>query len=415
VPDTTGSADTSKYSVVLVDKNNKIAGYSTYDIVRVDGTPTTVYPQAVLSWNLMSLPVRVPDGSLSAVYPTAISPAYLYNHAYVSSDSVWPMAGFWLKFDSAQTVTLPGSSNLSDTAEVGAGWSIIGALTEPIPTALVVQNPPAIVVSNYFYYDTSYKIATKLEPGRGYWVKTSAAGELRMTYTGWPSKSTAVAGADVPGTFSSLLVSDARGRHQTLRFGVQQAGFRPERFELPPVPPEGSFDVRFASQRLVEASAAGAVGVRWPILVQADGGPIRVTAELSAEAGARYALEYADGQNSRRVNISSGTTVEVPAGSSLALVVIAGAVIPTEYALEQNYPNPFNPVTMIRYSLPSAGHVKLTVFNLLGQEVAVLVNAMEEAGYKSVAFDASNLPSGVYTYRITAGRYTESRRMMLVK
>ena len=89
--------------------------------------------------------------------------------------------------------------------------------------------------------------------------------------------------------------------------------------------------------------------------------------------------------------------------------------IPTEYRLEQNYPNPFNPATTISYELPSASHVSLTVFNLLGQEVAVLVDETQEAGYKTVSFNAGYLPSGVYTYRITAGTFTDTKRMLLLK
>jgi len=89
--------------------------------------------------------------------------------------------------------------------------------------------------------------------------------------------------------------------------------------------------------------------------------------------------------------------------------------IPDAYALEQNYPNPFNPVTSIRYTLPKSEHVRLSVFNMLGQEVAVLVDESQEAGYKTISFDASNLPSGVYSYRLTAGRFTDTKTMLLLK
>jgi len=91
------------------------------------------------------------------------------------------------------------------------------------------------------------------------------------------------------------------------------------------------------------------------------------------------------------------------------------ADIPSGFRLEQNYPNPFNPATTIRYALPEAGHVRLRVFNLLGQAVKDLVNEFQEPGYRTVSFDAGGLPSGVYTYRLTAGKFTGTNRMLLLK
>ena len=88
---------------------------------------------------------------------------------------------------------------------------------------------------------------------------------------------------------------------------------------------------------------------------------------------------------------------------------------PTELNLEQNYPNPFNPTTTIRYGLPARSHVTLTVFNTLGQQVAVLQNGEKDAGYHEVRFDGMNLPSGVYFYRLKAGSFTETKRLLLVR
>jgi len=89
--------------------------------------------------------------------------------------------------------------------------------------------------------------------------------------------------------------------------------------------------------------------------------------------------------------------------------------VPARYNLKQNYPNPFNPVTSIEFDLPRNEFVKLSVYNTLGQEVAVLVNNGMEAGSHTINFDASNLPSGIYIYKITAGDFTMTRKMSLVK
>jgi len=91
------------------------------------------------------------------------------------------------------------------------------------------------------------------------------------------------------------------------------------------------------------------------------------------------------------------------------------AGIPSTFTLEQNYPNPFNPATRIGYSLPVRTHVTLSVFNTVGQRVAVLVDEVQEAGIREVAYDGSTLPSGVYFYRLEAETFSDSRKMLLLK
>jgi len=91
------------------------------------------------------------------------------------------------------------------------------------------------------------------------------------------------------------------------------------------------------------------------------------------------------------------------------------AGIPTSFALHQNYPNPFNPMTTITYDIPVRANVKLVVYNILGQEVATLVNEVQEPGRYNVKFDASGLPSGVYFYKLEAGKYVDVKKMVLVK
>ncbi len=100
----------------------------------------------------------------------------------------------------------------------------------------------------------------------------------------------------------------------------------------------------------------------------------------------------------------------------LGTVGVPGIIgIPKTFAIQQNYPNPFNPVTVIKYQLPSSEKVSVKVFDILGKEVATLVNENKEPGYYEVSFDASNLASGLYFYRIEAGSFVETKKMMLIK
>jgi hypothetical protein len=92
-----------------------------------------------------------------------------------------------------------------------------------------------------------------------------------------------------------------------------------------------------------------------------------------------------------------------------------GTGIPTKYALSQNYPNPFNPVTTIKFDLPKSSHVRMTIYNTLGQVVSEILNETKAPGYYEVKFDASKLSSGPYFYRIEAGNFVETKKMMVIK
>jgi hypothetical protein len=116
-----------------------------------------------------------------------------------------------------------------------------------------------------------------------------------------------------------------------------------------------------------------------------------------------YQLYSVDVNGTRRAL----ATVSAAPGSNSATI--------TEYALNQNYPNPFNPTTQITFDLVESGQVTLTIFNPMGQTVTKLVNGNLTAGRHTVAFDAHNLPTGVYLYRLEAGSFTAARKMLLIK
>lgn len=105
--------------------------------------------------------------------------------------------------------------------------------------------------------------------------------------------------------------------------------------------------------------------------------------------------------------------LNVVAGSPVSIG--EGIEAPLQVSLDQNYPNPFNPATTIRYTLSSPSDVRLDVFNLMGQRVASLQDGFQQTGTYTVNFDASNLSSGVYVYRLQAGGHTLTRKMTLVK
>jgi hypothetical protein len=176
-----------------------------------------------------------------------------------------------------------------------------------------------------------------------------------------------------------------------------------------------------------------AVAYRWDLSTQGDLASIDVftiavdTTSLEIPVGELVQIMTAQGVGLNesvvlyhRVVASDGE-FEV-SSDTLMVNVTRGAVtgtedegLPLEFALSQNYPNPFNPSTTIRYALPEPAEVELTVYDVLGRTIRELASGTQPAGTYEVTFDATGLPSGVYFYRLQAGDYVETKRMVVAK
>ncbi len=108
-----------------------------------------------------------------------------------------------------------------------------------------------------------------------------------------------------------------------------------------------------------------------------------------------------------------GTAIQASAFNKKQPVDFRGN--PDKFTLNQNYPNPFNPSTILSYTLKTDANVKLTIYNLVGQSVQVLVDNYQSAGDYEIVFDANDLPAGVYLYKLQVGDYSSVKRMTLVK
>ncbi|MGN8225642.1 BspA family leucine-rich repeat surface protein [Gracilimonas sp. BCB1] len=141
-----------------------------------------------------------------------------------------------------------------------------------------------------------------------------------------------------------------------------------------------------------------------------------INGELAITARADADTFFVAIQVSNTDGITSLDTMEVRTDPNFITSAELMAQLPDEFELNQNYPNPFNPTTVIRYGVPQSSEVRLEVFDMLGRKVATLVNGeRQRAGWHQVNFDASRLASGMYLYRIVAGKYVQTKKMMLIK
>ncbi|MFA4907790.1 MAG: T9SS type A sorting domain-containing protein, partial [archaeon] len=131
-------------------------------------------------------------------------------------------------------------------------------------------------------------------------------------------------------------------------------------------------------------------------------------------------------QTNKVERLTSNSTVAIPAnlvdgryllvfGNQQTISELVKNLTPNTFRLAQNHPNPFNPMTTIRYQIPEATTVNLKIFDVLGNEVATLINETKPAGEYQIVFDGTNVPSGIYFYQLSTGRYSETRKMILMK
>jgi hypothetical protein len=375
-------------------------------------------------WNLLSLPIGVSDPSLYGVFPPALvgSKAYAYDGGYVQTDTLRGRIGYWVKMAAAQTHSILGEPDSTDTLSLAGRWNVIGTNSFVAPLSGVTTDPPAIIMTQFYAYDdTGYAVTDSLLPGRGYWVRASAPGTLHLNVpTEMPPGSSKPSAREALAALSALRIEDDAGRSQTLRFGIR-GGEDPDPglFELPPVPPDAGFDARFGSGSMVGYHDPAAVSEgSIPVRIYTDRYPVTLRWDVKVDNRATYALAYPAGGDAPDVVVpitgsGSRTLTEIQAkGLRLAM---ESRQVPTEFGLSQNYPNPFNPATTVEYALPRADRVKLVLYNALGEQVATVVDAQQDAGYYRAVISGDRLATGVYFYRLTAGSFTSSRKMLLIR
>ncbi|RPI18113.1 MAG: T9SS C-terminal target domain-containing protein [Ignavibacteriae bacterium] len=176
-----------------------------------------------------------------------------------------------------------------------------------------------------------------------------------------------------------------------------------------------------------------AIGTKVKIKAVINNNPVWIMREVDGQSGycgqtldLHFGLGNAPVIDTLKVEWLSGNTsvfTNIPVNQKLTIDENGGIIginninndVPERFTLNQNYPNPFNPKTIINYQLPMSNYVKLTIYDVMGKEVNVLVNEKQNAGKYEIEWDASNYPSGIYFYKLKAGQNNETRKMMLIK
>lgn len=387
-------------------------------------------------WNLVSIPGLHPLNQNPDTWWQFIDPSasvYSFNNGYTQVNSLEPGKGYWMKHLGGRVYNTgdewPSTGLLLVTHNpipVNQGWNIVGGFENTASVLGITTNPPGIIQTSFYGYNsvTGYQTVNSLVPGYGYWVKFNSSGNMiipSLSETSLENSST-----KINPEWIKITITDSENRTKILYLTDEDVNL--DYFELPPIPFPDIFDVRFSTNRFVERINSSNFiifqGVSYPLKISVNDETIEFHANDNS------AFYKSNEENTLLINNSDIKKIEVRKN-----------IVPGDFTLEQNYPNPFNPSTKIRFTIPTNGinkktqndndirlnlsrseiPVSLKIYDVLGNEVATLVNEFKNSGKYEVEFNATNvrqgesLSSGIYFYKLTAGKFSAIRKMILIK
>jgi len=395
-------------------------------------------------WNLVSIPLTTDNMNINSLFQDTTSVAFKYDDGYISVDELENGLGYWVEHKQSGIVATYGNEP-NNPINVKPGWNMIGVFNKNINVDDLQTNPKEVIVSNVYGFNNGYYKADSLEVGKGYWVKTNQVGEISFRSSSNQNKRTNDLNKNIePQIVFNLIATDGFNNGVPLVFGLDSLGtdgldtiFGEE--EFPPPPPMGAFDIRIKMKDSLTTSnsdiryletkcyehlikyqlsdSSNGLTLNWNL-------PNGITLNIQDAIGGLIFNEIFDsGESSYTILDTSISEIKLTLCYSDAVVSLnENNALPNKYNLFQNYPNPFNPTTTINYSISMyetfnavSQLVQLKVYDILGSEVAILVNKKQNAGNYTVHFNATELSNGVYFYRLQTENFTKIKKMILLK
>jgi hypothetical protein len=435
-----------------------------------NGIAATLSKIVNAGWNLISVPVQPENNLTSAVFGDDLEFYFLYNYSnstgYQTSTTIDAGKGYWLGIESLDTIDVTGSAITSNqTKSLNPGWDLVASpfvrsyltsqvyFTDGTATinALSAVDSGWIQNNYYGYNGNSYTIKDTLSQWSGYWLLTLETGISAVFYydstSGSPAKQIKIDEGELEiNNWAVPILSSVNGiSDNLLAFGVHANatdGFD-VKYDIakPPISPvSNAIESYFENQGWSNYVSKFASDIKAPMSNPLSGKnwSFRVMSKSEGTVLLNWADILTNIPESVRNEYSfylSGATIPgsinmltlfnhsftVSAGQIYSFQINANPTAVKDvfekftFELKQNYPNPFNPSTIINYQIEHSGKVSLRVYDILGNEVAILVDEEKEAGLYSVDFDASKLSSGVYFYKLQSGKFVQTRKMILIR
>lgn len=379
-------------------------------------------------WNLVGLPSDIVDSNYLGLFPKAENNTlYSYDSGsgYSNELHMNEGAGYWVKFASSGSAVFTGDAINTNDYDLASGWNLISGISCTVALDDVTDNGNIIEPGTLFGFSGGGYVASDvIEQGKGYWIFANSAGTITLDCDPpvaplAKSRSAAQIRSELQlDERPQLVFSNATGTTQTLYFATEISPEAMASFQLPPVAPFPSFDVRYPNDTRLTGDESPVMEVRLidQTVVSARNLPLR--------SGESYVLDLMAGrQVVESIPVSEGETITLDQPYLTAIQLRKSLEVNnviTTFAVEQNYPNPFNPQTEIRFRIPQIEFVEIRIFNTLGQEVRKLLAENREAGSHNIIWNGLDnggreVASGTYFYSVVAGEHHIVKRMVLLR
>ena len=388
-------------------------------------------------WNMISIPgipLETDPTQLQTADQSLILPLYRWNPATFSYEAVTKLKfgeGYWALTIKAEGTTLqiPVARASSYQQSIKAGWNMIGSVSEVADFSNPVEEPDNSIIGGtlYGWNPTAFTYQSQLEinPGQGCWVLTMVDCQLTVTAGGvlaTPSAMVRTAELILP-----ILLRSNQSSKQLVIGMDQEANTDLDRFDklMPPVSPmkteiEAYFERNPLNWGLQSDIQPLQDRVEWRLIIRTEEAT-NLSVDISTLPES-YQLIVATGTDQYEMDSKSRITLK---GGEVVLRLQPKRIVPEATALLQNYPNPFNPETWIPYQLNQASEVSLSVYSSDGKRVRQIDLGLKAAGNyqrteRAIYWDGRNasgesMSSGVYFYRLQAGDYSQTRKMVILK
>ncbi|KAB2908918.1 MAG: choice-of-anchor D domain-containing protein [Ignavibacteriales bacterium] len=432
------------------------------------GTYSSVSHNFSAGWNLMSIPIN-PTSSLASDILAGFPLYYLYGYSggnYVTSTVLVPARGYWLGTEVAGSVSVSGLPITSDqTFSLAGGWNMIASpfvngtakadvriqkngtfyTIEEAVNQGYVQRPIYIYSNGSGAYDTT----TTLSAWNGNWFFAND-NDLNIKYLyqteqTTPVKQEIIAAEATNDDWAVTVKTSANGAvDKYLVFGTNQSATSGydgvfDLAKAPMAPASNAVESYFRHEGWSNFTVKYGADIREPYSVNGSkswefkvvsnkAGVVTLSwedilAAIPQDIRNNYKFHLTGEGINAPVNMLQVTSYQFTAAEGVVYtfyinsnpVGVEDALMNLDFSLGQNYPNPFNPSTMILYSIKEAGQVSLVVYDILGNVVANLVDDYKQPGKYEVRFDAANLPSGIYFYKLVQGKNSDIKKLMLLK